>query len=175
MSFSPDGTRLASASANGIVKLWDVATGQELLTLKGHTSYVNSVVFSPDGTRLASAGDADPPQGRRRQALGSSVKVWDVVTGQETLTFKAHAGRIRSICFSPDGTRLASAGDADQPQGRRRQDLGIIGESVGRRHRPGIAQGQSERDHTTLRVSRVFQPGRQAAGPRRTGLTRRPR
>ena len=61
MAFSPDGKRLASASGgsatrwNREVKVWDAQTGQELLTLKGHTGIVNSVAFSPDGKRLASA------------------------------------------------------------------------------------------------------------------------
>ena len=55
MAFSPDGQRLASASHDGTVKVWDAATGQETLTLKGHTGVVSSVAFSPDGKRLASA------------------------------------------------------------------------------------------------------------------------
>ena len=55
MAFSPDGKRLASASAGDkTVKVWDAQTGQELLTLKGHTGSVSSVAFSPDGKRLAS-------------------------------------------------------------------------------------------------------------------------
>ena len=55
VAFSPDGTRLASASLDQTVKLWDVATGRELRTLHGHAGPVVSVAFSPDGTRLASA------------------------------------------------------------------------------------------------------------------------
>ena len=55
MAFSPDGARLASASFDQTVKVWDAATGQELRTLMGHTEWVNGVAFSPDGARLASA------------------------------------------------------------------------------------------------------------------------
>ena len=74
VAFSPDGRRLASAGSDQTVKVWDAATGQETLVLKGHTKHVTSVAFSPDGRRLASAsGDR-------------TVKVWDAATGQEILT-----------------------------------------------------------------------------------------
>src|SRR5262249_31556908 len=78
-------------------KLWDLARGQQLLTLPGHTSGVTSVAFSPDGQRLASASQ------------DRTVKVWDAARGQELLTLKEHTQEVWSVAFSFDGQRLASA------------------------------------------------------------------
>ena len=78
--------------------MWDAATGQETLTLKGHTGRVISVAFSPDGKRLASASQ------------DGTVKVWDAATGQEPSPSRGTPSVWLSVAFSPDGKRLASAG-----------------------------------------------------------------
>ena len=77
--------------------VWDAASGQELLPLKGHAWIINGVAFSPDGKRLASA------------SWDQTVKVWDVTCAQESLTLKGHTNGVYSVTFSPDGKRLASA------------------------------------------------------------------
>ena len=97
VAFSPDGKRLATASADQTVKVWDSASGQELLTLKGHAGEVMCVAFSPNGKWLATASH------------DQTVKVWDAANGQESLTLKGHTGVITSVAFSSDGKRLASA------------------------------------------------------------------
>ena len=58
VAFSPDGTRIASASADRTLRLWDTHTEQPVgQPMTGHTDYLNSVAFSPDGKRIASGGD----------------------------------------------------------------------------------------------------------------------
>ncbi|KAK1241360.1 hypothetical protein MKX08_001334 [Trichoderma sp. CBMAI-0020] len=97
VSFSPDGQRLASASSDHTVRVWDASSGDCLQTLEGHRRSVSSVAFSPDGQRLASAsGDR-------------TVRVWDVSSGDCLQTLKGHSGSVSSVAFSPDGQRLASA------------------------------------------------------------------
>jgi WD40 repeat protein len=73
VAFLPDGKRLASGSADRIVKLWDAVTGRELATLKEHEAWTFSVAFSPDDKRLAT-GSSD-----------GTVKLWVAATEQEVL------------------------------------------------------------------------------------------
>ena len=97
------------------MKVWDAQTGQELLSLKGHTASVSSVAYSPDGKRLASgSGTWDAT---KRAFVSGEVKLWDAQTGQELRTLKGHTAKVVSVAFSPDGKRLAS-GSGDDTQSR---------------------------------------------------------
>ena len=54
VAFSPDNSKLASGSDEGMMKLWDVTNGVCLHTIQGHSETVSSVSFSPDGSKIAS-------------------------------------------------------------------------------------------------------------------------
>src|SRR5262245_20158813 len=109
------------------IKLWDMATGHDLFTLRGQDGKVNGVAFSPDGLRLASVGD------------GKTVRVWEASTGREVLGLRGHTNMNLSVAFSPDGRRLASAGrdatirlwDATPLQPNERQEVHTFSQEGG--------------------------------------------
>ncbi|NEQ82080.1 MAG: hypothetical protein F6K26_18035 [Moorea sp. SIO2I5] len=96
ISFSLDGQRLATGSADGTVKLWNLETGEEIRTLLGHKGKVNSVIFSRYGKTL-NTGSAD-----------GTVKRWNLETGEEIRTLLGHKADITSIGFSPDDELIVS-------------------------------------------------------------------
>lgn len=97
MAYSPDGTRLVVGSMTASPIVWDVNTGEQLLTLSGHTARVLAVAWSPNGHLIATAGE------------DTTVMLWDTDTGTATQTFAGHTDSIYGLAFSADGLRVASS------------------------------------------------------------------
>ena len=97
VTFSPDGTRMATASRDDTARIWDAVTGALVRTLTGHTHFVTGVAFSPDSTLLATA------------SYDKTVRIWDAATGAVARTLTGHTDIVWGVTFSPDGTHLATA------------------------------------------------------------------
>jgi WD40 repeat protein len=100
LAFHPSGRRLAVASLDRTIRLWDLPGRRLLGEWSGHAATVRSVVFSPDGRWLASAGD------------DRTVRLWDVESG-EVLGVADMPTRIQSLAFTPDGGSLFTGNGND--------------------------------------------------------------
>jgi Tol biopolymer transport system component len=98
VAFSPDAKKLASASFDKTVRVWDVATHKTDQTLTGHSDFVYAVAFSPDGKKLASA------------SKDRTVKLVDLATGNSLFTFGDRDQDVMAVAFSPDGKSVVSSG-----------------------------------------------------------------
>ena len=87
------------------MRLWDVHTGEDLLTTAKHTKPVYSIAYSPDGLTLASGPSFSGPS-----FIDGAIRMWDLRTGQNFHNLTGHESLVMSLAFSPDGSTLASGG-----------------------------------------------------------------
>ena len=98
IAFSADGKRLASASFDKTVRLWNVAKQETERTLSGHSDFVYAVTFSPDGKHVVSA------------SKDRTVKIVEADTGKSVFTLGGMDEDILAVAYSPDGKQVISSG-----------------------------------------------------------------
>lgn len=97
ITFSATGTRFATGSTDGTVRIYRLADGQILRTWHAHAGGTFSLAFTPDGKRLITGGSTD-----------RSIRIFDLVDGKQLAHTVAHAGNVESLAISPDGSTLIS-------------------------------------------------------------------
>ncbi len=97
VAFSPDSRRLATGTADSLVRMFDVETGGEQVRLSRHDDYIVSAEFGPQGELLATG------------SYDHTANLWGARTGHLLHKLTGHRGAVMSVAFSPDGRTLATA------------------------------------------------------------------
>src|SRR5262245_36502797 len=122
-AFNPQGDRLATAAADGVVRIFDVASGSEQLTITSHSDWVFAVAWNSDGTQLAT-GSRD-----------KTAKVFDAKSGELLITYNGHNQPVRGVFFHPDGKEVYSGGSDNKlhrwkiAEGKKSSEAGLAGEA----------------------------------------------
>ena len=99
VSWSPDSRLLVSTQAQGIINVWDRATGKKKFSLRDHNQKVYSAMWSSDGKRLLSSGE------------DKTIKIWDLATKEVMVTLYGHRDQVYSAVWSPDLCYIASGSE----------------------------------------------------------------
>lgn len=99
-ALSPDGTKLLTGSEDTTAKVWDVANGSEIYTLRGNSGPVEDVSYAPDGSMISTASGY--PDG--------SVRIWDPDTGNLIHSFSGNTSGSHVAGFSPDSRSVLGVG-----------------------------------------------------------------
>ncbi len=99
LAWSPDGRRLASASYDRTIQVWDATNGKNLLTYRGHFDRVHSIAWSPDSRYVVST------------CQDGGVHIWDATTKDLVYSYRGHRGSVNAVAWSPNGFYIATAGN----------------------------------------------------------------
>lgn len=100
LQFAADSRQLASAGHDGVLRIWDVPSGREILRLNSSAGALLSVAWAPDGTRIFGG------------SLSGFISAWDPATGVETFVQRAHLQPVTGLAILPDQTLVSFGPDA---------------------------------------------------------------
>jgi len=106
LAISPDQNTVATGDDTGLVRIWQLSDLKELLVIKAHPTSVSSIAFGPRGEWLATANS-----NRENLESPTAIHVWHTETGELLRSMVGHKLSIWRLTVSPDGTRIASAGE----------------------------------------------------------------
>lgn len=124
VAFSPQGDRLAVAAADGVIRVFEVASGKEQLAIASHSDWVMAVAWNADGSRLGSA------------SRDKTAKVFDAKSGELLVTYAGHGDAVKGIAFHPEGKEVFSAGSDKKvhrwkiEDGQKAADVASFGDEV---------------------------------------------
>jgi WD40 repeat protein/tRNA A-37 threonylcarbamoyl transferase component Bud32 len=101
MAVAPGGDRAATGGLDGLIRIWNLQTGEETATLSGHTWSVTSLAFSPSGDRLVSG------------SLDGTVRIWDIRNATPIRVLEGHQAPVHAVAWSESGDKIASAAGDD--------------------------------------------------------------
>ncbi|MGB1015221.1 MAG: WD40 repeat domain-containing serine/threonine protein kinase, partial [Nannocystaceae bacterium] len=97
LAYAPDGSQIATVSADQTARIWDAQSGELLATLKGHRDKIFALAYSPAGPHIATA------------SADETARIWDAQSGELVATLADHDDKVYALRFSPDGSRIATA------------------------------------------------------------------
>jgi WD40 repeat protein len=96
-AYSPDGSRVVTASWDNTARIWDPVTATEIVAFRGHYTTVNSAVFCPKGSRVVTASN------------DNTARIWDATSAKEIAILRGHNKYVNTAAFSPDASRVVTA------------------------------------------------------------------
>jgi dipeptidyl aminopeptidase/acylaminoacyl peptidase len=97
VAWNSDDSRIVTAHSDGSARIWDVSSGQQILTLRGNADGLHHVAWSSDNSRILTV------------SWNGNAEVWDAVTGQELLTLSDPIGAVAYATWSSDDSRIVTA------------------------------------------------------------------
>jgi WD40 repeat protein len=145
VAFRPDGQQLAAAGSDGLLRVFDVATGAERLRINSHADWVTDISYSSDGKLIATA------------SRDKTAKVFDAESGNLLTTHSEHNGPVRAVAFAPDG-KLAASASGSRIRVWNVEDSKLVGEIGGFEHEVNaiLVGGESILAGSADRTARLF-------------------